>query len=286
MSDRIVQEAIAYFKSKHWNDLIANHLRNPDDTIYHTHIFLLSQIHPESIGRLFERYFKKIGHELDRKIDYIAPSHVALHTVHPQGLPHFDCFIDFSSDHVLAPLPNDDKGAEHGKNLLSWGKRDMDRYLSQFDFKCVGPEEEEKIHQYFRSRHWKEMIAYVTNPEKFVHAHVYVKINFDPKIIELISRQYMDRMGWIVDKVVPCLFDVNGEYRPKIVYLVGYPEIVFDIGWVYDENTVIEPHNEAWQTAGLLGYDLVYMKDYRNAIAAHDWKELSEQQIEQVAQGM
>ena len=281
MSNSIVREVVEYFQGDQWKRLVEDHLMCKTDSVYHTHLYVMSFIHPESLVQLFDGYFKKIGYELDRKIDLMAPKLIALHTVHPEGLPHFDCFVEHSADHALAAMPDDHERAEHGASVLSRGRNAMNEYLAQFSFKCVGPEEEEQINAFFRGRHWKRMVEYVTTPD-VEHGHVYVKINFDPKILEMVSIAHMRAMGWTVDKVVPCLFDVKGEYRPKIVYLMGHPEIVFDIGWEYDEDVVIAPHDRYWMTEGLIGYDLWYGYQYREAIAKHTWKVLNAEEIGEV----
>lgn len=286
MEKAIVDELVSYFRGEQWNELVQEHLTgNEGNEIYHTHLYVQAHLHPDSLAQLFDKYFKKTGHELTRKIDRMAPKLIALHTVHPEGMAHFDCFIEHSPDHLLRALPADNPRAEHGANVLSWDRAAMNEYQSQLPFKCVGPKEEEQIDAFFRGRHWKRMVEFATTPD-MVHGHVYVKMNFDPKIIELISIRHMQAMGWTVDKVVPCLFDVRGEYRPKIVYLMGYPEIVFDIAWEFDEDTVIAPHDEEWMTEGFVGYDLWYGSSYQEAIAKHSWKVLSAEEADAVVEAL
>ena len=102
--------------------------------------------------------------------------------------------------------------AERGKNMLSWGKRHMDQFYSQFAFQAMGPTEEREIDDYFASRHWKQTLNLIRDPD-IIHVHCNLRLGVDPKILELKARQAFERQGWPIDKIVPNVFEVQGEYR-------------------------------------------------------------------------
>lgn len=184
-----------------------------------------------------------------RRIDLHSPktSAVALHGIHPfGGAPHFDFVLRYNKDVILASMPKDAKEAEAGENLLGLGKSHQDEFVKDYKFKTVGPKDEQEIRNYFLTTHWKKLLQYCTD-KSVSHAHGYVEINFDPKILELIADEALAKIGWTVEKVVPCIFEVHGEYRAKICYMFGNPETVFDIGWVYNPDVVIKPVEEDWK---------------------------------------
>ena len=111
--------------------------------------------------------------------------------VHPHNpdralyTPHMDWFWKYNSNVVVAPS-DPAKFGEEGKNIATWGKKYMEKYLSQFDFKCVGPREEREIEKYFQPAHWKKALRLAQDP-LYNHYHFNVELNFDPWILSLTS---------------------------------------------------------------------------------------------------
>ncbi|NPV54944.1 MAG: hypothetical protein HPY71_15765 [Firmicutes bacterium] len=278
----VVKGVVDYFNGEQWNTFITGHLMEPKEEIYHAHVYVDTSIHPDSLMKVMEGYFKAKGWDLDRKIDLTSPKpNVAgLHGIHPFGMPHFDFFFRFNPNAVLEPMPPTAKEAEHGSNLLSWGKSYQDNFLSKFNFKCVGPREEKEIRNYFLSRHWKKTLEYTVD-DNVTHCHGYVEINFDPKILELLANEALAKIGWTVEKVVPCVFDVHGEYRGKIVYLIGNPEKMFDIGWVYNPNVTIKPSEDVW-VLGTPGFDLWTWPMYDKVLADGNFQPLTDDEVKEV----
>ena len=277
-----VQGIIDYFKGDQWTSFMKDHLTHPDEEVYHAHIYFDTSVHPDSLYPIVSAYFESQGMPLDRKIDPQSPKPEVggLHGIHPSGQQHFDWFFRFNPDVVLAPMPPDSKYAEHGSNLLSWGKNYQDDFVEQFSFKTVGPDDDEEIRKYFLTKHWKRTLEYVVNPQ-VTHAHANVEINFDPKILELFANEALAKIGWTVEKVVPCVYDVKGEYTGKIVYLLGHPEEMFDICWKYNPDVVIRPAIEPWIT-DTPGFDVWWLDNYEKVLSGGDYYKLSEDEINQV----
>ncbi|MGE4283557.1 MAG: hypothetical protein AB7G87_07505 [Clostridia bacterium] len=277
-----VQGIIDYFNGEQWTSFMNDHLTHEDEEVYHAHVYFDSSVHPKSLHPIMHAYFKAKGMPLDRIIDPQSPKVKVggLHGIHPFGQQHFDWFFRFNADVVLASMPADIKEAEHGHNLLSWGKKYQDEFMSQFTFKTVGPREAKEIRDYFLSKHWKETLAFTVNPE-VTHAHSNVEISFDPKIMELYASEALAKIGWTVEKVVPCVYDVNGTYTGKIVYLLGYPEKMFDICWKFNPDVTVRPAQEGW-IFDTPGFDIWYYHMYNKVIEEGDFYELTQEEIDQV----
>jgi len=282
MRKNIIEGLAEYFKSEHWLTFLNFHLQNPDTEIWHAHIYVETMIHPESLLPIMEGFFENYNHPLVRKIDFLspAPGVGALHNVHPGSLPHFDLFFRFNPDAILAPMEKS-KG-EFGQNALSWGKKDMDEFYKQFQFKAIGPSEEAEIRKYFRSRHWKQAVGLIMHPD-VIHVHCNLRISFDPKILELIARDTLAQQGWTIDKVVPNVFNVRGRYRGKLVFLGTYPERVYDLGWKYDHEVVIAPSYEPWYRDDCQpGFDLCFTSEFDRVVAADPYVKLTQEEVNAV----
>ncbi len=253
MSERskIVKEVSDYFNSKHWNDVV-DLWKNPTEPVYHVHAFVDNQVDYKCLEPIVEASMKAKGLILDRAIDHVGPGpgRAALHGLHPAGdgfMPLTDWFWEYSSDKILQPMDNG--RGEGGTNLLWWGKKYMDEWFTQFDFKCVGYEEEEAIRNWFKnSRQWKRLMYYIENFEKegITHLHCNTEINFDPKVLDMFARREMEKIGWTICNATPCVYMVGNEYRGKITYSLAHPEEVFDITWKFNPDVTIRPSQETF----------------------------------------
>jgi len=239
-----------------------------------------------------ERCFAKKGLALDRKIDLTSPSPgvAGLHSVHPSDperslyIPAIDMYWRYNPNVVLeAASPA--KG-ESGKNLIGWGKRYMDNYYKQFDFKCVGPREEREIAKYFQSAHWKKTLRLIESG-LYTHVHANLEINFDPWILKVLTIDALKEVGWKVQHVIPCVYiGAGGKYQGKIVFLNSFPEEVWDWGWAYNPDVVIRPATFKFSgyivEDGDISYD-VWTKRYLNELLSKDkYETLSDEQIEEI----
>ena len=216
---------------------------------------------------------------------------IAAHNVHPHNperalyTPHMDWFWKYDPDVIIQPS-DPEKFGEEGQNILTWGKKHMDDYLSQFDFKCVGPKEEREIEKYFQSAHWKKGLRLIENP-LYNHYHINVEINFDPWILKGFAVNALKEIGWKVDHVVPCVYKgLGGKYQGKMVFLGAYPEEVYDIAWYYNPDVGIRP--TTFEFSGDLPEDgdfrfNVTRVKYRDELVKKDkYIDLSDEQIDQV----
>ncbi len=287
----IIKGMVNYFKSDQWQEL-TRMLTQTEEEIYHIHMYWENRVDAQSLRRLMERYFVRKGLTLDRKIDLTSPKPgvAGLHSVHPHDperslyIPAIDMYWRYNPNVVLEAASHD-KG-ESGKNLIGWGKKYMDNYYKQFDFKCVGPKEEREIAKYFQSSHWKKLLRFVESG-RYTHVHANLEINFDPWILEVFTIGVLKELGWKMDHVIPCVYlGYKGEYTGKIVFLTAYPEEVWDFGWVYNPDVVIRPATFEFSGSlpedGDISYD-VWTHKYLNELLAQDkYESLTDEQIEEI----
>ena len=290
-SKEITQELVKYFKSDQWQELM-HMLTQQEEEIYHIHMYWENRIEAQSLIRLMESYFAKKGTSLDRKIDLTSPKPgvAGLHNVHPHDperslyIPAVDMYWIYNPNVIMEPASP--ANGEKGKNLVGWGKKYMDNYYKQFDFKCVGPREEKEILKYLHSAHWKKTVRLVESG-LYTHVHANLEINFDPWILKTLTIDVLKEMGWKVDHVIPCVYiGVNNDYQGKIVFLTAHPEEVWDFGWWYNPDVVIRPATLEFSgyppEDGDISFD-VWTKKYLYELLARDkYETLTDEQIEEV----
>lgn len=297
MRDNLVTGVVEYFRGPHWTDFMENHLiREYGEEVYHVHIYVDTMLHPESLSKLIDMYFKAIGRPLARGMDpqQQRKGVASIHGIHSIGCPHWEMIFRFNAGAVLGPMPTDCPEAEHGSNLLSWDRACIDDFLGQFRFRTVGPREDKVIQDYFLSKHWKDTLAVVMDPT-VTHVHPNVEISFDPKILEIYMRQAMAKVGWTVDKAIPCIFDMKtcvrdkhlaeddprNRYIGKIGFLMGHPEKQFDIAWIFNPDVTIRPAEQEW-IFDTPGFDVWRMKNYDAFLAENPYVTLSADEIAEI----
>ncbi len=283
MASKHVQGVIDFFNGDFWNGYVDTYLKQPGDVIYHAHIYVDTCLHPDPMHTVMYAWWRKKGYPIDRSIDPMSPKeHVgALHGIHPVTYPGFDYFFRFNKDVVLGPMPPDAKEAEAGQNRLAWGKKYQDDFVKQFKFKVVGPAEDEVFAQYFESKHWKDTIRFILDPD-VMHCHANYYLNCDPKVLELKVREELAKMGWRINFVMPCVYSVKGEYTGKNVFHCGYPEKVFDTTWRYDAGTVFAPAEDEWIYPEDPGYDLWRRPMYDRVLSENNFYTLTDEEVTQI----
>jgi len=246
---KVIEKVVDYFRSDHWQNFL-NLLNDPPEEVYHAHFWMENAIEAHSLVKLMDRYLKKIGWEVDRKIDLMSgPGGPAgLHCVHPNGgrdrwTLTFDMFWYFNAESILAPSPPE--RGEMGKSFVWWGKTYMEDFLKKFQFRPVGKKEEKEIEGYFQSKHFKELLRHIPD-FSITHMHANFEINFDPYIFKLYMRESLKEVGFRVQWTLPCVFHVPEGYRGKIVFLMTYPEVVWDIAWKFNPAVTIKPSEEVF----------------------------------------
>jgi len=290
-SKEVTQGLVKYFKSDQWQELM-HMLTQQEEEIYHIHMYWENRIEAQSLIRLMESYFTKKGMSLDRKIDLTSPKPgvAGLHNVHPHDperslyIPAVDMYWIYNPNVIMEPASP--ANGEKGKNLVGWGKKYMDNYYKQFDFKCVGPREEKEILKYLHSAHWKKTVRLVESG-LYTHVHANLEINFDPWILKTLTIDVLKEMGWKVDHVIPCVYiGVNNDYQGKIVFLTAHPEEVWDFGWWYNPDVVIRPATLEFSgyppEDGDISFD-VWTKKYLYELLDRDkYETLTDEQIEEI----
>jgi hypothetical protein len=287
--EEVIKRVVDYFRSEHWQNFLKI-LNNPPEEIYHAHFWMENGIEANSLTKLMDRYLKEIGWEVDRKIDLMSGpgGPPGLHGVHPWGGREdwtltFDMFWHFNGEAILAPSPPE--RGEMGKSFLYWGKSYMDEYYKQFHFKAVGPKEEREISKYFKSRHWKYLLSQIGNAQnyKITHMHANFEINFEPTILKLYALDALKAAGFQADWAVPCVFHLAEGYRAKIVFLMNYPEEIWDIAWKYNENVVIRPATETFIFDTVHpGYDISYHDMLDEVLSKDPYVKLEDEDINTV----
>ena len=288
----VVKSLVKYFGSEQWTELMTM-LTETEEELYHIHMNVQNSVAPDSLSKLFEKYFELKGLPLDRKIDILCTGEdvLAVHNIHPHNperalyTPHADVFWKYNPSVVIEPSDPKIFG-EGGKNIQAWGKRYMDDYYGKFDFKCVGPYEEREIAKYFQSTHWKKGLRLIEDP-LYGHVHINVEINFDPWILKVFAIDAFKEIGWTVDHVVPCVFiGVGGDYQGKMVFLGAYPEEVYDIAWVYNPEVVISRASSRWAgfipEDGDVTYSVCNNRLRDEFLAKNKHITLTDEQIEQI----
>ena len=77
------------------------------------------------------------------------------------------------------------------------------------------------------------------------------------------------------------MYLVNGNYRGKLVFMGQDPEVVFDIGWEFTPDVLIEPAWEPWIYEDHPGYD-VWTAQMLAEVMNEDYVRLNDEEISSV----
>lgn len=282
MEHERAEKILAYFHGAQWRYFLDTVMSRGCEEVYHAHLYVLTSVHPDDLGVILERVFEELGWPLTRRIDKCAhyPPAAGLHGILPKGKPFFDFFFRYDPNAVLEEAPEPplrSETLERDHSLLVWTAEAMRDFSLRHPFRPVGLREEREIGDYFGSKHWKDCLRYVLD-EEVVHPHSYVELNFDPKLLELYVRWHLLRLGWTVERAVPCTFDVHGQWRGKISFVLGHPEKMFDIGWQFVPDVTLRPSRQVW-CLGTEGHDLWTRGMWDQCLAAGDYRRLSAEEL-------
>jgi hypothetical protein len=274
----IVEQVVEYFaRSDHWGRLCAA-LQDPDPQNSHIHAYVETCVHPKSLEAIMTEYFRRLGWPMTRRIDHMAPKPGmgSLHGVEPKGKPHFD-FQWFFRENVGLQAA---EGGESGCNLLVWNRWYMEWFYKRFEFRECGSQEEEALENYFKSDHFLRGIEIPTWPATN-HMHINVRTSLHPDDIKKAAEAALRRQGYSVAYTCPNVYLVGGKYRGKLVFMCTDPEVVFDIGWLFDPKAIIEPAYEPWIFDANPGYD-VWTSSMLQEVMNADYVVLSDNEIKTV----
>jgi hypothetical protein len=280
--EKLLEEVKHYFaQSDHWRRLCAALQGDPDPQGSHVHAYVETSVHPDSLEAIMTGYFERLGWPSVRKIDHMAPKAGmgSLHGVEPQGKPHFD-FQWFFNKHVGLRAC---EGGESGCNLLIWNRWYINQFCRQFPFRKIGPEEEKALEEYFRSEHFRKGLEFPVRSTTN-HMHINVHSSVHPDIIQKYAEEALKRERIQIYYTCPNVYLVEGKYRGKLVFMSQDPEVVFDIGWRFKPEVVIEPAWETWIFEANPGYD-VWTSDMLAEVMNQDYVSLSDQEAKDVLDG-
>lgn len=234
----VIQNIVDYFSSEQWSELIATLEKGRQ--IRHLHVYANSILHPHDMAEVIKGYFLKKGYSLQRKIGFLGHGKglTNIYYIHPRNdMAHFELFLNYDPDVVIEPA--DPHHTRAGVNLEYWDDEFMEKYYSKFSFRNPEPEEEETIENYFKSAHWEQSYEFMTSSG--THCHVPVKTGIHPEILNQFGRRVLEKRGWTVSKADSVVYSMKGYDQGKVTYLLSSPEIVLELDWVFDQDTVIEP---------------------------------------------
>ncbi len=191
----------------------------------------------------------------------------------PPTNSHFDINFRYRPDVVLGPMAAD--GCKN--NCEAWGESYMKDFYSRFDFRSVGPGEENAIEAWFHSAHWDRACRHCENPQ-VVHIHVNVVTSVHPEAITAAALRAFKREGWTPWDYTPCVFDVRGVTAGKIVFMLSYPQQIFDICWRFDPEVVLAPSPMPFMLADP-EFDLRTQEDLPAFLAQGNWTRLSRPEL-------
>jgi len=274
----LLEEVKHYFvESDHWRRLCAA-LQDPDPKGSHIHAYVETSVHPDSLEAIMTGYFERMGWPSARKIDHMAPKAGmgSLHGVESKGKPHFDFQWFFHKDVGLRPC----EGGESGCNLVVWNRWYINQFYRQFPFREVGAEEGKTLEEYFKSDHFLKGLEFPVMPTTN-HMHINVHSSVHPDYIQKYAEVAFQREGLKIYYTCPNVYLVGGKYRGKLVFMGQEPEVVFDIGWKFTPDVVIEPAWESWIFEANSGYD-VWTSEMLAEVMDEDYVRLTDQEIQEI----
>jgi hypothetical protein len=200
----------------------------------------------------------------------------ALHGVEPKGKPHFDFHWVFRKDVGFRAS----EGGESGCNLCVWNRWYINQFYTQFPFRKVGSAEEKALESYFKSDHFPKGAEFAVKPTT-THIHINIHSSVHPDYIQKYAEGALKREGKEIYYTCPNVYLVDNKYRGKLVFMGKKPEAVFDIGWKFTPEVVIEPAMEPWIFTEDPGYD-VWTSDMLAEVMKEDYVRLSKDEVQEV----
>ncbi|MFQ5885255.1 MAG: hypothetical protein ACE5IO_09170, partial [Thermoplasmata archaeon] len=161
-----------------------------------------------------------------------------------------------------------------------WNRWNINEFYSQFPFRDVGADEEKALGSYFKSDHFLKGLEFPVMPTTN-HMHINVHSSVHPDMIQKYAEEALRREGWKIYYTCPNVYLVEGKYRGKLVFMGQEPEVVFDIGWKFTPQVVIEPAWEPWIFEDNPGYD-VWTSDMLAEVMDEDYVRLSDEETAEV----
>jgi len=234
-----VDRIIKYFQEEQWLGFLDD--IRVGDTVRHAHIYIDSCLSPEDLGQIVEAYFQKMNLPIQRSLKHlpITPDMLNVYNIMPKGMCHFEFFLRYNPDTIIEPMP--EKFSREHKNASTWDDRFMEKHYKQYAFKKITPEAEKDIRDYF----WGDDFRYcyrmmIDEYRGLIHTHGLIETCYHPEELIPYAVESFREMNVEVQKAVSVVFCCAGKDIPKMVFLLGSPEVAVEIEWHYNPNVTIK----------------------------------------------
>lgn len=272
--EEAVKAISEYFKAPQWVNFLD--AISVGDSVRHAHIYIDSCLSPEGLGEIAEAYLEKKGIPIQRGLKYlpITPDMLNVYNIMPKGMCHFEFFLRYNPDVIIAPMP--EKYSREHKNASTWDDAFMMEHYKQYKFREITPEVEKDIHDYF----WGDDFRYcfrmmIDEYRGLIHSHGLIETSFNPEQLIPYAVESFKEMNVEVQKAVSVVFCCAGKDTPKMVFLLGSPEVSVEIEWHYNPNVTIKTCDPKF-------FRLADGKMYREYLAARDRLYLTKESINAV----
>ena len=235
----ITTSLLSYFESAHWTSFVKELERGEE--VRHAHIYVDSCLAPQGVGKIIEAYFAAAGRPLIRNIRYlpITPETLNIYNVTPQGMCHFEMFLHYNPEVILSPMP--DEFSREGQQSSFWDDAHMENFYKDYDFQPITTQAEQKIKDYFYGPDFRYAYLMMTDDNRgLLHTHAVVETSIHPEQLIPYAVKSLEEMHAEVQKTVSVVFNCYKKDTPKMIFLLGKPEICVEVEWHYNPHVVIK----------------------------------------------
>lgn len=227
---RVVREQIVeFFKGDEWSQIMSVMGRGHKECL-HSHVYLDSIIHPSSFLDVAHLYFEKLGLKMGRTVPTItiSPGNAVLYYLQPGELNHFEFFLRFNDEIVVAPATG--VGGATKKMFEYWDPQAMKAFYAKYEYAPMDVAGEEEVRAFFRGDAWEQLV-YILMYESHLygHAHCNVDTRYHPEDIMRIGLEMIKERGWEIGRAVSILYNQNGKQQGKISFLLQKPQVVLEV---------------------------------------------------------
>jgi len=250
----IVEAAANYFKQDiTWKLLMDNLARGKE--FLHGHVWVDSILHPESVRKIVEGYLETHGLHLVRKAFVRAgasggwhpkpeirsqlPGFVTIENIQPKETTHFEVFMRYSQEHVIAATP---PSVTFGNTPVDlWDEDYKKTSYAKLDFKTTLTAEEEKdLIAFYNSPVWEELCHFVYD-EKGTHAHLVFETSIHPDIIQEYAVKAIEARGWEFSRGVHFGGLARHLGHGMLMLSIKDPELYMELEWWLVPDVSIKP---------------------------------------------
>jgi len=277
----LIVEAVAnYFKQDITWKLMMNNLARGKEFL-HGHIWLDSILHPESVRKVAKGYLETHGLPLARESFIRAgrsggqsPGFVIIENIHPRGTTHFELFMRYSKEQVIAPTPPSATAFDTPIDL--WDEDLKKTRYAKLDFKTTLTAQDEKdLIAFYDSPVWEEFCRFF-HDEKGTHAHLEFETSIHPDIIQEYAGKAVEARGWEFLRGVN-LMPFPEPDRGIIMVSIKKPELYMEFGWYFVPDVSIKLRPEPI-------VQKIYPADDAPAMVGIEYIELDDEAVQEIVE--